>query len=186
MPRPPCLTCRWRSCCLLRRSGLFRSADGVRSSRASRLGVLRREAGGSSGRVSEENLRAEWSCARSSRPGASRGPSHPAPVPVRQGVDRRARRLGRPVAHVAAELGVSRQTAYRWRNRYREGGVDALFDLSSRPHASINPATPDRAVAVLTARAELRQGPLRLPARTMRSWAASSPRFERGSPAASA
>lgn len=32
---------------------------------------------------------------------------------------------GRPVAHVAAELGVTRQTAYRWVNRFREGGIDA-------------------------------------------------------------
>jgi len=80
---------------------------------------------------------------------------------------------GRPVAHVAAELGVSRQTAYRWVNRFREGGVEALFDRSSRPHASPNRTTEDREVAVLAARAELRQGPARLavvtgvPARTI-------------------
>ena len=73
---------------------------------------------------------------------------------------------GRPVAHVAAELGVSRQTAYRWVNRFREGGVEALFDRSSRPHSSPNRTTHDREVAVLAARAELRQGPLRLTAET--------------------
>jgi transposase InsO family protein len=73
---------------------------------------------------------------------------------------------GRPVAHVAAELGVSRQTAYRWVRRFREGGVDALFDRSSRPRSSPNRTTHDREVAVLAARAELRQGPVRLAAVT--------------------
>jgi transposase InsO family protein len=73
---------------------------------------------------------------------------------------------GRPVAHVAAELGVSRQTAYRWVRRFRGGGADALFDRSSRPSRSPNRTTEDREVAVLAARRELRQGPLRLAAVT--------------------
>ena len=73
---------------------------------------------------------------------------------------------GRPVAHVAAELGVSRQTAYRWVRRFRSGGTDALFDRSSRPSRSPNRTTEDREVAVLAARRELRQGPLRLAAVT--------------------
>lgn len=80
---------------------------------------------------------------------------------------------GRPVAHVAAELGVSRQTAYRWVRRYRAGGADALFDRSSRPHSSPQRTTHNREVAVLAARERMRQGPLRLavetgvPARTI-------------------
>jgi transposase InsO family protein len=41
---------------------------------------------------------------------------------------------GRPVAHVAKELGVSRQCAHRWVNRYREAGEVGLLDRSSRPH----------------------------------------------------
>ena len=41
---------------------------------------------------------------------------------------------GRPVAHVAKELGVSRQCAHRWINRYREAGEAGLVDRSSRPH----------------------------------------------------
>lgn len=73
---------------------------------------------------------------------------------------------GRPVAHVAAELGVSRQTAYRWVRRFRVGGVDALSDRSSRPHRSPNRTTHDREVQVLAARRQLRQGPLRLAAVT--------------------
>lgn len=40
---------------------------------------------------------------------------------------------GRPVAHVAHEMGVSRQTAYRWWNRWRLEGDAGLEDRSSRP-----------------------------------------------------
>ena len=35
---------------------------------------------------------------------------------------------GRPVAHIAAELGVSRQTAYRWIRRFRADGAAGLVD----------------------------------------------------------
>lgn len=41
---------------------------------------------------------------------------------------------GRPVAHVAKELGVSRQCAHRWIARYRAEGDAGLHDRSSRPH----------------------------------------------------
>ena len=40
---------------------------------------------------------------------------------------------GRPVAHVAKELGVSRQCAHRWVNRYRLEGEAGLVERSSRP-----------------------------------------------------
>ena len=40
---------------------------------------------------------------------------------------------GRPVAHVAKELGVSRQCAHRWVNRFRVEGEAGLVDRSSRP-----------------------------------------------------
>lgn len=39
-----------------------------------------------------------------------------------------------PVAQVAREMGVSTRTAYKWKNRYHQGGVAALMDASSRPH----------------------------------------------------
>ena len=42
---------------------------------------------------------------------------------------------GRKPAHVAAELGISRQCAYRWLHRYRSEGPAGLHDRSSRPHA---------------------------------------------------
>jgi transposase InsO family protein/transposase len=41
---------------------------------------------------------------------------------------------GRPVAHVAAEMGVARATAYKWWHRYGQEGVSGLLDRSSRPH----------------------------------------------------
>jgi transposase InsO family protein len=41
---------------------------------------------------------------------------------------------GRPVAHVAAEMGISRATAYKWWARFRAEGWAGLVDRSSRPH----------------------------------------------------
>ncbi|WP_329391940.1 IS481 family transposase [Streptomyces sp. NBC_01716] len=54
---------------------------------------------------------------------------------------------GRPVAHVAAETGVSRPTAHKWVRRWREEGDAGLHDRSSRPHR-----TPHRTRAVVEAR----------------------------------
>ena len=42
-------------------------------------------------------------------------------------------RDGRPVAHVARELGISRQCAHRWVSRFRLEGAAGLVDRSSRP-----------------------------------------------------
>ncbi|WP_420081517.1 IS481 family transposase [Streptomyces sp. JL4002] len=41
---------------------------------------------------------------------------------------------GRPVAHVAAEMGVSRATAHKWVRRWRTEGEAGLADRSSRAH----------------------------------------------------
>jgi len=41
---------------------------------------------------------------------------------------------GRPVAHVAAEMGVSRKTADKWWRRWQADGEAGLDDRSSRPH----------------------------------------------------
>lgn len=41
---------------------------------------------------------------------------------------------GRPISHVAKELGVSRQCAHRWVVRFRAEGEAGLVERSSRPH----------------------------------------------------
>lgn len=69
---------------------------------------------------------------------------------------------GRPVAHVAAEMGVSRPTAYKWWHRWKGEGVDGLVDRSSRPHRC-----PHRTPAVIEAqivelRSTLKRGPARI------------------------
>jgi transposase InsO family protein len=79
-------------------------------------------------------------------------------------VDRVA--AGRPVAHIAAERGVSRQTAYRWVRRFRAEGTDGLRDRSSRPGSSPARTSAEREQAVLDARRSLRFGPLRIAALT--------------------
>lgn len=80
---------------------------------------------------------------------------------------------GRPVAHVAKELGVSRQCAHRWVNRFRLMGEAGLLDRSSRPHhcPSRTPAPVEQ--LVLDLRASKRRGQdwigpeLGVPARTV-------------------
>ena len=39
---------------------------------------------------------------------------------------------------VASAMGVSVRTVYNWRRRYRDGGLAALQDRSSKPHRSPN------------------------------------------------
>ncbi|MFJ5971174.1 leucine zipper domain-containing protein, partial [Streptomyces sp. NPDC093060] len=69
---------------------------------------------------------------------------------------------GRPVAHVAAEMGISRVTAHKWIRRWRAEGEQGLHDRSSRPLT-----TPHRTATAVEARVcRLRQdrklGPARL------------------------
>jgi transposase InsO family protein/transposase-like protein len=69
---------------------------------------------------------------------------------------------GRPAAHVAKELGVSRQCVHRWVSRFRAEGAAGLQDRSSRPHHS--PTATSRAVVeeVLKLRVAERLGPVEL------------------------
>jgi transposase InsO family protein len=70
----------------------------------------------------------------------------------------RVRGEGRPVSHVAKELGVSRQCAHRWVRRFDEEGWDGLHDRSSRPHTHPT-RTPAAAEArVLAERERSRRG----------------------------
>lgn len=52
----------------------------------------------------------------------------------------------RPIAHVAAEMGVSRQCASKWVNRHRKFGEAGLADRPSVPHHQ-STATPADVVA---------------------------------------
>ena len=46
----------------------------------------------------------------------------------------RVEKLGWAVSRAARAAGVSRQTAYKWLNRFKEAGESGLRDRSSRPH----------------------------------------------------
>lgn len=80
---------------------------------------------------------------------------------------------GRPVSHVAKEMGISRQCAHRWVNRYRTDGEAGLADRSSRPHTC--PGRTPQAVedAIIEMRRTQRRGQdwigaeLGVPARTV-------------------
>lgn len=58
---------------------------------------------------------------------------------------------GRPISHVAKELGVSRQCAHRWVTRFRQLGAAGLRDRSSRHHRhpATTPATVTSRLLVL-------------------------------------
>jgi len=80
---------------------------------------------------------------------------------------------GRPVSHVAKELGVSRQCAHRWVSRWREAGEAGLVDRSSRPRRCPRRTPAVVEAAVLMRRRTHREGPdvigpeLGVPARTV-------------------
>src|SRR5579863_6159181 len=54
---------------------------------------------------------------------------------------------GEPLSGLCREFGVSRPTGYKWIERYRHGGVEAIAERSRRPLHS-----PTRTEAVLEAR----------------------------------
>jgi len=56
---------------------------------------------------------------------------------------------GRPAAHVAAEMGVSRATAYKWLARFRAEGSAGLVDRSSRPRTSPHRTDPATEAVVI-------------------------------------
>ena len=66
---------------------------------------------------------------------------------------------GQAVAHVAKAMGVSRQCAHRWVNRFENEGEEGLQERSSRPHTSPAQTAPDVEEKVLAARREHRRGP---------------------------
>jgi transposase InsO family protein len=69
---------------------------------------------------------------------------------------------GRPVSHVASELGVSRQCAHRWVKRFQLEGLNGLADRSSRPRHSPRKTSVEVEARVLELRRHTRVGPARL------------------------
>jgi transposase InsO family protein len=51
--------------------------------------------------------------------------------------------VNRPIAHVAAEAGVSRACLSKWVHRYEQSGEAGLFDRSSAPHVSPTQTRPE-------------------------------------------
>jgi transposase InsO family protein len=72
---------------------------------------------------------------------------------------------GRPVAHVAAEMGISRPTAYKWWRRWQADGLQGLVDRSSRPRSCPHQTGPQIEAAIVGLRRELKLGPVRIGAR---------------------
>ena len=69
---------------------------------------------------------------------------------------------GRPIAHVAAEMGISRKTATKWWRRFQDEGPDGLEDRSSRPRRCPHrtPAKVEQKILRLRTRRKL--GPARI------------------------
>jgi len=75
-------------------------------------------------------------------------------------VDRVA--AGHKPAEVAKQLGVSRQTVYKWVRRYRAEGLAGLVERSSRPHRMPRALSPAAAARIRAARLAEHAGPVRL------------------------
>jgi transposase InsO family protein len=69
---------------------------------------------------------------------------------------------GRPAAHVAHEMGVSRPTAYKWLRRFREEGVAGLVDRSSRPHHSPRRVSAALELEIVELRRATKLGPIQI------------------------
>lgn len=71
---------------------------------------------------------------------------------------------GHRPGEVAKQLGVSRQTVYKWVRRWRTEGWAGLLDRPSRPHRMPRRTSPETTAAIVAARIEHHAGPLRLAA----------------------
>jgi transposase-like protein len=69
---------------------------------------------------------------------------------------------GRPVAQVAAEMGISRTSAYRWWGRYQQAGLAGLVDRPSRAHHHPRRTPATLEVQVLALRQTRKLGPARI------------------------
>ena len=66
---------------------------------------------------------------------------------------------GEPVGVVAAEMGVSRRTGFKWVKRFREEGKEGLPDRSSRPHRHLRRIPRQRRRHIERLRRERWSGP---------------------------
>ncbi|MFI8233890.1 IS481 family transposase [Streptomyces sp. NPDC085900] len=71
-------------------------------------------------------------------------------------------RSGRPVAHVAAEMGISRPTAHKWIRRWRSEGESGLIDRSSRPRRTPHRTAAATEAQVCRLRQDRKLGPARI------------------------
>lgn len=71
---------------------------------------------------------------------------------------------GRPIAHVAAEGGVSRQALTKWYRRWEIAGEAGLEDMTSRPEAHPNALDPDIVEMILQIREDKKWGAQRIAA----------------------
>ena len=69
---------------------------------------------------------------------------------------------GRPVAHVVAELNISRATGYKWLARWRAEGLAGLRDRSSRAHRLPGKTPQALEAQVLALRSARKLGPARI------------------------
>jgi len=72
---------------------------------------------------------------------------------------------GRPICHVAAEAGVSRQTLGKWYARWQESGPAGLHDRSSAPRRHPHQTSTEVEDLVEAARRQHKVGPVQLAAR---------------------
>ncbi|RSO40271.1 IS481 family transposase [Streptomyces sp. WAC 06725] len=71
-------------------------------------------------------------------------------------------RAGRPVAHGADEMGISRTTAHKWIRRRRAEGDPGLLDRSSRPRTTPHRTPADVESRICELRRERKLGPERI------------------------
>ncbi len=71
---------------------------------------------------------------------------------------------GHKPGEVAKQLGVSRQTVYKWVRRYLAEGLAGLTDRSSRPHTMPRATSPATVARIVTLRLAMQAGPIRLAA----------------------
>jgi transposase InsO family protein len=75
---------------------------------------------------------------------------------------------GRPAAHVAAEMGISRTTAYRWWARYQQHGQAGLVDRASTAHHHPRRVPASVEAEILRLRRQRKLGPARIAPRVGR------------------